>query len=250
VLFSFLCVVFLIASQVNDDFRKNVSAVFINISLPVAEVVALPFNMTITLVTEFGQLLDAKRENQNLKDELQKLQNFHLKSIDINNENKELKEAFGFAKSKSSTFKVAKVLARSSQVFNQKVFIDAGENKDIKKGQIVTTIHGVVGRVDEVFEEKSRLILVNDATSRIPIMASEARVRGILAGNGSDVMEILYLPEKHNIKIGDLIFTSGDGDTLLSGLFIGSVVKVEADVVFVAMAQDLAAANVVTIVGY
>jgi hypothetical protein len=47
VLFSFLCVVFLIASQVNDDFRKNVSAVFINISLPVAEVVALPFNMTI-----------------------------------------------------------------------------------------------------------------------------------------------------------------------------------------------------------
>lgn len=250
VLFSFLCVVFLATSQINEDFHKSTSAVFLNISLPVVRVTAFPFNMVLSLLVDFSELVAAKKENESLKLELQNFKNLYLTSIDIKNENEELRDTLGFVRTKSSNFKVAAIIARTNQGFNQKVFIDAGENRGIKKDQIVTAIQGVVGRVDEVFADKSRLILINDAESRIPVMASKSRIRGILAGDGSNLMEILYLPENHKIEVGDLVFTSGDGDTLPSGLFVGTVKKVEHDTAYVAMPQDLGAINVVTIVEY
>ena len=250
VLFSFLCVVFLIASQINDDFRQEISSSFINISLPVVNAAFLPISLTVSLFTEFSELVLAKKENNRLKAELEELQNFSVKLLDVQEENRELRNALNFVTPKSSTFKVATIIGRSSQVFAQKILIDAGLNRDIKKGQIVTTVKGIIGRIDEVFTSKSRLILINDAKSRIPVIASNARVRGILAGNGSDLMEILYLPRDHQIKVGDLIFTSGDGDTLPSGLLVGTVKKVDQDSAFVAMAQDVSAANVITIVGF
>jgi rod shape-determining protein MreC len=250
VLFSFLCVVFLITGKISDDFQKDVSFAFVNISLPVIKAASFPFNVVINLVTGFSELVEAKKENEVLKAELEKLKIYYVQSLDISEENKELRDALNFVTAKSSTFKVASIIGKSSQVFNQKVFIDIGENRGISEGQIVTTRQGVIGRIDEVSKNRSRLILINDATSRVPIIASKARVRGILAGNGSGLMEILYLPKNHKIEVGDSIFTSGDGDTLPAGLFIGVVKKVDEDSAFVAMAQDLAAANVVTIVGY
>ena len=250
VLFSFLCVIFLIASRTNDDFQKDVSFIFVNISLPVVKAASFPFNVVINLVTDFSQLVEAKTENEALKMELEKLKSYYVQSLNISEENKELRDTLNFVTAKSSTFKIASVIGKSSQVFNQKVFIDIGENRGVVAGQIVTTRRGVIGRVDEVIADKSRLILINDASSRVPIIASKARVRGILAGNGSGLMEILYLPKNHKIEVGDSIFTSGDGDTLPAGLFIGIVKKVDEDTAFVAMGQDLAAANVVTVVGY
>jgi rod shape-determining protein MreC len=250
VLFAFLCVVFLAVSQINEDFNKSASSAFLNVSLPVVRVAGFPFNMVITLLTEFSELVAAKAENENLKVELQNLKNFYLASIDIKNENEELRDTLGFVRTKSSNFKVARIIGKTNQVFNQKIFIDSGEDKGIKKDQIVTTIQGVVGRVDEVFANKSRLILINDAESRIPVMASKSRVRGILAGDGSNLMEILYLPENHKVDVGDLVFTSGDGDTLPSGLFVGTVKKVDHDTAYVAMPQDLAEINVVTILEF
>jgi rod shape-determining protein MreC len=250
VLFTFLCLVFLIGSQISDNLRKVTSSTFINVSLPVVRVAAFPINVTISLLTEFSELTLAKKENESLRDELQKLKVFYVKLLNVSQENKELRDSLNFVSLKSSTFKVATVLGKTGQVFGQKILIDAGKNREVEKGRIVTTIQGVIGRVDEVFETTSRLILINDATSRVPIIASKARVRGILAGNGSGLMEILYLPRHHKIEVGDLIFTSGDGDTLPSGLFIGTVKKVDEESAFVAMAQDVSAANVVTIVGF
>ena len=250
VFFSFLCVVFLVISKVNHDFSKDVSFAFVSISLPVVKFAAFPFNTVIGLLTDFSELVDAKKENETLKEELEKLKSFYVDSLNINEENKKLRETLNFVTAKSSSFKVAKIIGFSNQLFNQKVFIDAGKNRDIREGAIVTANRSVIGRIEEAGEKRSRLILLNDATSRIPIITSKARVRGILAGNGSNLMEILYLPKNHKIEVGDTVFTSGDGDTLPSGLFVGVVKKVSSDSALVVMAQDLGSADIVTIIDY
>ena len=86
--------------------------------------------------------------------------------------------------------------------------------------------------------------------SRIPIITSKTRVRGILAGNGSGIMEILYLPKNHTITEGDWIFTSGDGDTLPPGLLVGVVKKADKDYVGVAMVENINNADIVTVMHY
>jgi len=250
VFFCFLCVIFLITSRLNKDFTDNVSMGFVSVSLPVVKFAAFPFNATINLLTNFSDLVDAKKENIALKEEIDKLRNFYIKSLNINRENKELKDTLRFVTTKSASFKVARIVGRSHQMFNQTLFIDAGKNRGIKEGSIVTGNHGVIGRIAQVGENQSRIILATDANSRIPVLASKARVRGILAGNNSAVMEILYLQKNHAIRAGDWIFTSGDGDTLPPGLLIGVVKKVDKSYAAVEMIENVNNADIVTIMDY
>lgn len=250
VVFCFLCVIFLITSKLNKDFTDDVSMGFVSVSLPVVKFAAFPFNATINLLLNFSDLVDAKKENAFLKEENDKLRNFYIKSLNINRENKELKDTLRFVTSKSASFKVSRIVGRSHQIFNQTLFIDAGKNRGIKEGSIVTGNRGVIGRVAQVGETESRIILVTDANSRIPILASKARVRGILAGSNSSTMEVLYLQKNHNIRVGDWIFTSGDGDTLPPGLLIGVVKKVDKSYASVEMTENVNNTDIVTIMDY
>ncbi|MDX2083604.1 MAG: rod shape-determining protein MreC [Rickettsiales bacterium] len=249
-LFCFLCVISLITCKINKDFCDEISMSFVSISLPIVNFAAFPFNATINLLTNFSELVDAKKENQILKEENEKLRDFYIKSLNVNRENKELKDTLRFVTTKSSSYKVARISGRTHQIFNQALFIDAGKNRGIKEGSIVTGNHGVIGRIAQVGDNQSRLILVTDANSRIPVLASKARVRGILAGNNSSKMEILYLQKNHNIRRGDWIFTSGDGDTLPPGLLIGVVRKVGNSYAEVVMTENINNTDIVTILDY
>jgi rod shape-determining protein MreC len=250
VFFGFLCIAFLIASKVDKDFSSDVSFAFVNVSLPIVKIASFPFNSVINLFTDFSELIEAKKENKNLKEELEKLKSFYVNSLNIHQENKELRNILNFVSSKASNFKVARIIGRSNQVFNQKAFIDIGKDRNIKESAVVVGKYGVIGRIAEVGENKSRLILLNDATSRIPVITSKTRIRGILAGNGSGLMEILYLPKNHNIELGDLVFTSGDGDTLPPGLLVGVIRKVDKNSAMVSMAENISNAEIITVMEY
>ena len=248
--FIFLCIILLIASKINRDFNNKISNGFITISTPIIKIISIPINSSIDLVINFNKLAIAKKENIKLKEELFKLQNYYLTSLAIHQENQELRSALNFVKSKTENYKIARVIGMSHQAFDQKLLIDSGKNRDIREGQIIAGNRGVIGRVSEVFEDKSRILLLTDSSSRIPIIASRARNRGILAGNNSGLMEILYLPKNHQINIGDKIFTSSDGDAVPPGLLIGVVRKIDKNSVYVSGIEDINSLNIITVIDY
>ncbi len=250
IFFIILSVIFLITSKINRDFSSKVSNIFITISTPIIKIISFPVNGSIDLIVNFGELATAKKENIKLREELFKLQNYYLTSLAIHQENKELRSALNFVKSKTENYKVARIIGMSHQAFDQKLLIDSGTSRNIKEGQIIAGNRGVIGRVSEVFDDKSRILLLTDSSSRIPIIASRARNRGILAGNNSGLMEILYLPKNHQIAVGDKIFTSSDGDTVPPGLLIGVVKKIDKNSVYVSGIEDINSLNIVTIIDY
>lgn len=250
VFFCFLSIFFLITSRINEGFYQDISFAFNSISMPVVKVVSFPFNATINLLTDFNALVNAKKENKELKEELEKMRSFYIRSLNIHSENKELKKILNFVTPRSSNFKAARIIGKSHQMFSQKVLIDAGKDRDLQENSVVTGTKGIIGRIIEVGEDKSRIMLITDASSRIPVIASNARVRGILAGDGSGLMEILYLPKNHSIKQGERIFTSGDGDTLPMGLLVGVVRKVGDNYAAVQMIENINNIDVVTIISH
>jgi rod shape-determining protein MreC len=250
IFFIILSVIFLITSKINRDFSSKVSNIFITISAPIIKIVSFPINGSIDLIVNFSELATAKGENVKLREELFKLQNYYLTSLAIHQENKELRSALNFVKSKTENYKIARIIGMSHQAFDQKLLIDSGKSRNIKEGQIIAGNRGVIGRVSEVFDDKSRILLLTDSSSRIPIIASRARNRGILAGNNSGLMEILYLPKNHQIAVGDKIFTSSDGDTVPPGLLIGVVKKIDKNSVYVSGIEDINSLNIVTIIDY
>ena len=138
VFFTFLCLVFLVTSKLNSNFSQNVSFSIISISMPVVKLAALPFNSVINLLSNFEELVNAREENEALKEEIEKFRSFYIQSLNIHSENKELKAALNFISLRSMNFKAANLIGRSHQVFGQKLFIDAGKNIGIKEGSIVT----------------------------------------------------------------------------------------------------------------
>ncbi|NBX52550.1 MAG: rod shape-determining protein MreC [Proteobacteria bacterium] len=250
VFFILLCVICLITSKLNREINNKINNYFVSISRPVVKIISIPINTSIDVFINFNKLILAKKENIKLKEELFKLQNYYLTTLAIHQENKELRNALNFVKSKTENYKIARLIGMSHQAFNQKILIDSGLNRNIKEGQIITGNRGVIGRVAEIFEDKSRIMLLTDANSRIPIIASRTRNRGILAGNNSGLMEILYLPKNHQIAVGDKIFTSSDGDVVPPGLLVGVVRKIDKNFVYITGVEDINNLNIVSIIDY
>lgn len=250
IFFVLLSIILLVSSRVNKDFTNKINEFFINVSSPIVSIVSFPINTSFYLVVNFNQLILAKKENEKLKSELLKLQNYYITSLGIHQENKELRNALNFVKSKTENYKIARIIGISNKIFDNKILIDSGLDRGIKEGQIVTGDRAVIGRVAEVFNDKSRILLLTDSNSRIPIIASRTRNRGIISGNNSGLMEILYLPKNHQINLGDKIFTSSDGDVIPPGLLVGIVKRIDKNSVYVAPIENIGSLNIVSIIDY
>lgn len=250
ILFLFLCVVFLISAKLESNFTSKVNSFFIEISLPISNLISFPFNKIHSLIFDFKELAIAKEKNIRLEKEIAQLKSFYIKSLNIIEENRDLRKVLNFVSSKSSEFKVARIIGKSHEMFNQQIFINIGENRAIKEGNLVIGDNGMLGRISKVLPDRSNVILLNDVRSRIPVITSKSRVRAILAGDNSNLLKMLYLPKNHDIEIGDMVFTSGDGDTLPPGHLVGMVYKVSDESVLVRMVEDVKSSDIVTVVNY
>ena len=121
IFFTVLCLIFLITSKFNSAFSQNISFAIVSISMPVVKFAALPFNSVINLLGNFQDLVNAREENKALKEEIEKFRSFYIQSLNIHNENKELRTALNFISLRSMNFKAANLIGRSHQVFGQKL---------------------------------------------------------------------------------------------------------------------------------
>jgi rod shape-determining protein MreC len=250
--FIILSLILVITSKVQPSFNARISNTIVNVSAPISASISWPFNTIISLITSFNELVKAKEENKLLKKQLDELDQYYLNSLAIYEENKELRNALNFVKPRLQNYQMAEVLGFSQSVFNNSLIINTDKSSEIKLGQIVLGKRGVVGRIESFDNDtkKSRVLLVSDSRSKIPIITARSRNRGILAGINNDMMEILYLSKNHRIEVKDKVYTSGDGDTLPPGLLIGVVEKVDKNSVLVTPVERVNNLNMVTVVNY
>lgn len=248
--FMLLCVIFLITSKINHKITDGFAMIISNVAMPVSNVVSVPFNLVISLSVDFNELINARNHNEELLKENEKLKSLYIKSLSVIQENKQIKETTKYISLRSSEFTVAHLIGRSYQTYSNHVFISAGSIQDVKENDIVTGNNTLIGRIIQVGENKSRVLLVTDVSSRIPIVVSGSGVRGILSGNNSDLMEILYLEKDHEIKVGDLVFSSSDGDSIPPGMLVGVVVKTDKRYAAVRMVEDINRLDMVSVSRY
>jgi rod shape-determining protein MreC len=243
-----LSIVMIITSRVNRSFSDNVTIFFVSCSEPIISTISLPFNVVVNLFTDFNQLISAKNENIALREENNKLRDNYIKALNIYEENKELKSLLNFISPKVNNFKSARVIGRTNQIFTNQIFIDAGIDSNIKEGSVVSGTIGMIGRVVNIGLNKSAVMLLTDAKSRVPIITSKSRVAGVLSGNNTVKMDLLYLQKNHNIAVGERVFTSGDGETMPAGILIGVVIESEKENVVVQMVENVANLDFVSVV--
>ena len=248
--FILLCLILIGTSKIDSKINQNISMLVANVAIPVSSAASMPFNAIINLATNFKELIDAKEQNSKLLDENNRLKSFYINSLNIAQENQQLRDILAFVRPRSSRFIAADLVSQPNYSYSNNAVILAGENTGIKENDIVVGKNSMIGRVLQVGERKSRILLVSDINSRIPVIISNSGIKGILAGDNGGLMEILYLEKEHPVQIGDLVFTSGDGDAIPPGYLVGVVTDVNKYSAFVKMAENVKNLDIVGVVKY
>ena len=160
------------------------------------------------------------KENEKIKSELEILKAKDLLNEFIILENQRLKNIVNDYLVKSDTI-IAKVLSDKSSPFLRSMIINKGSKHKINLGMVVMDGAYLVGKVVEVNYLSSRVLLLSDLNSKIPVIIEPNAVFSILSGTGKDYGIIQYSKKYDDIKSESIIYTSGSGSLFKAGIPIG-----------------------------
>ncbi len=164
-------------------------------------------------------------ENERLRKELEDLKSKNFQSSFLEAQNNELQNVLDLEKNSPYSVVNAKVILDKNSPFLNSVIINKGSNAGIKLGMPVLNEGYLAGRIVEVNFVSSRILLLNDLNSRIPVVVSPSGTQAILSGVGKREPSLEYLPD--NFVLGEkesIVFTSGKDGVLFPGIAIGKVV--------------------------
>ena len=164
-------------------------------------------------------------ENERLRKELEDLKSKNFQSSFLEAENNKLQNVLDLEKNSPYSVVNAKVILDKNSPFLNSVIINKGSNAGIKLGMPVLNEGYLAGRIVEVNFVSSRILLLNDLNSRIPVVVSPSGSQAILSGVGKREPSLEYLPD--NFILGEkesIVFTSGKDGVLFPGIAIGKVV--------------------------
>tara|TARA_B100001123_G_scaffold446249_1_gene600068 strand:+ start:1261 stop:2106 length:846 start_codon:yes stop_codon:yes gene_type:complete len=185
-------------------------------------------NKHINLYKNYDKLIE---ENKELKNNISKSEFLEM-------ENTQLRKLIDEPSVLVSNLVSARVIFDKQSPYLNSFVINTGNNKGIKNGMAVLDGENFIGRVVDVNFFSSRVLLVSDLNSKIPVITEPTGNHAILSGHGSKETTLEYLPENHEIKNGDKVYTSGQEGIFLPGIPIGKI-KLNKDIVEVILFSNL-----------
>ena len=186
------------------------------------------FENHINLYGNYNELI---KENEELKDNISKSDFLEL-------ENSQLRKLIEEQIESPSNFVSARIMLDKQSPYLNSFVINVGSNKGIKNGMAALDGKNFIGRIVDVNFFSSRVLLVSDLNSKIPILSEPSANHAILSGHGTSEPTLEYLPENHNIQDGDKIYTSGKEGIFIPGIPIGEA-KIVKNKIKVLLFSDL-----------
>ncbi|MDW6002015.1 rod shape-determining protein MreC [Vibrio mangrovi] len=168
--------------------------------------------------------------NQRLKQEVLDLKSDLILLNQYKEENQRLRKLLGSSFVRDERKMVTEVMAVDTSPYTHQVVIDKGRTDGVYEGQPVINEKGIVGQVTFVASHNSRVLLLIDANSAIPVQDLRNDIRVIASGNGqSEYIQLEHIPSSTDIEVGDLLASSGLGGIYPEGYPVARVSRVDKD---------------------
>lgn len=189
--------------------------------------------------TQFGELSQTARDLRDLRqrnEELEAqnasllLENVRLREIE--HEAALLRDFLNFSQANPSfeiqgAHVVGREVARDPSNLQRYILLDVGQEEGITRNMPVITDRGLVGRISEVGDGWSRVLLIIDSSSSVNALSQSTRASGLVEGQADGSLEMRSIPQEDTVSVGDTVFTSGLGGNFPRQILIGQIVKVE-----------------------
>jgi rod shape-determining protein MreC len=193
---------------------------------PILDALSRPLFVVSSWVDEAEALVRVHEENARLREEKARLLQWQAAARGLESENKALRELLNFVPGPEVSFISARVIADTGGAYVQSLLVNAGARDGVRRGQVVVTGDGLIGRTLGVGHRSARILLITDLNSRIPVLVEPDRARAVLAGDNSERPRLVHLPPGAVVSPGDRVVTSGHGGTFPPGLPVGTVAQV------------------------
>ena len=169
-----------------------------------------------------------RERNAQLENEVSQLQSQIIQLQENLSEAQILYALLDFARTNPQhEYVAATVIGREISPFQQYVIIDKGSSHGIRYGMPVVTQQGLVGRVDAVLGNASRIQLITDASSIVNVRLQSAKVEAQIVGSLTGEVSLEMVPQDVSVEAGDVILTSGLGGNYPPNVFVGQVVSMQ-----------------------
>ena len=191
--------------------------------VPSFEWAMAPINGIVNLVSDFESYQQLRAQNQDLRRELQQMKAWKEAALQLEQENAKLLDLNNVSLDPQLTFVTGVVITDSGSPFRQSVLVNVGARDGIIEGWPTMDGIGLVGRIAGVGQNTSRVMLLTDTSSRIPVTIQPSGQKAILAGDNTLSPPLDFLEDTALVRPGDRVVSSGDGGVFPADLLVGQV---------------------------
>lgn len=183
----------------------------------------VPVTKVVGMFDSFQSYANIYEQNQELRRELQQMKAWKEAALQLEQKNARLLDLNNVRLDPKLTFVTGVVLADSGSPFRQSVLLNVGQRDGIVDGWATMDGIGLVGRISGVGNNTSRVILLTDSNSKIPVTIQPSGQKALLSGDNSADPPLEFLENPEAVRPGDRVVSSGDGSVFPAGLLVGQV---------------------------
>ena len=250
VFFVVLSLALLLLSRTQPVMITSVRTHTIDLLAPTLDAVARPMTALEHIGTTFHATLSLRADNERLRLENAHMAEWQNAVIALEKENRELHSLLHFRTEPGFSYVSARVIADTGGAYVRGLIVTAGKVDGVREGMAAMTGEGLIGRVVEVGDWSSRVLLISDLNSRIPITIAETGDRAILAGDNSSRPKLLFMPRDAAVNDGARVLTSGHGGIFPPNLPVGVLQETSKGIYAVTPSADLGRVTYVRLVDF
>lgn len=209
--------------RIDNPRMERIRAAITDRVVPNMEWAMAPVTGMARMLDDFQSYSRLFEQNQELRRELQQMRAWREAALQLEQENAQLRDLSRVQLDPELTFVTGVVLADSGSPFRRSVLLNVGARDGILDGWATMDGLGVVGRISGVGESTSRVILLTDSNSRIPVTILPSGQQALVMGDNSPAPVLEFIEDPEDISPGDRIVTSGDGGLFPPDILVGQV---------------------------
>ncbi|HEX8442502.1 MAG TPA: rod shape-determining protein MreC [Allosphingosinicella sp.] len=223
-------VLLLLSVTSSDGFGGTLRGLVLDITSPVAKGGRGAVRAASEGGSKVSDYFGAGRRNSELRDEIKRMRVQILQARATELENKRLKQLLGLREAISDEVALARIVGSTFDSSRRLATLSVGAAQGVRVGQPVRAPEGLIGRVVEVGRWASRILLVTDGASNVPVRLVRDGTPALATGRGDGTIEIKPLEVgKNPFRQGDLFVSSGVGGIFAPGIPVAIVIKVDRD---------------------
>lgn len=229
---SFLLALIIIIGLIFLNF-PSVSGEMKNFFYSISDPIQGALNQFTKQIKNSGEFLkslkEISQENTYLEEKIKELTARNVELKETEKENEFLRSYLNLPARQRYQIDLANIIGRDFQGLEKYILIDQGSLSGIEKDMpVIVSRNILVGKIIEVFDDFSKVLLITSSNSKIPALIQQSRIEGLIQGIKENLLFMDLIPKDINVEKNQTVISSGTGGSSPRGLLIGKILTVES----------------------